>query len=78
MDAQQAAHAAEVERLTASRDTAVRERDAAVEALRKIVAAGEKEVFDQITMSTVVVDGDASTMVAIARTTLSKIEGGRE
>ena len=37
LDAQQAAHAAEVERLTAERDAAVRERDAAVEALRNIV-----------------------------------------
>lgn len=34
LDAQQTAHAAEVERLTAERDAAVRERDVAVEALR--------------------------------------------
>ncbi len=51
------------------------ERDEAMEALRQIISASEREVFDQITMSTIAVDGDASTLAEIARAVLAKIEG---
>ena len=79
LEREAAAHAAEIERLTADRDTAVRERDAAVEALERL--ARDVECGCQPCTggcrSEEALAIEYEERLEFARAALAKIEGGR-